>query len=60
MKNGNLVRPRRQPLDKIIKPIDLDTLGVIREIDGVYVRVGWPDGRILTFHIGDLENLDNN
>ena len=58
MKAGNLVRPIRQPINAKKNPINLDTLGVVIEVAGMYVKVRWPDGRILIFSNGDLENLE--
>ena len=58
MKIGNLVRPLRQPADNNDDPIDLDTLGVVIEVKGPVIKVRWPDKRILTFMISDLQNLE--
>ena len=58
MKIGNLVRPTCQPIDVGKNAIDLKALGVVFKIEaGAIVKVKWPDGRILTFHESELEDL---
>ena len=59
LKVGNLVRPVRQPknINEGEDEIEFGTLGVVIEILGNKVLVGWPDGRELIFEKLDLEDM---